>query len=74
LIGVESEYDTGSLDEYRRANMSKMPGFGKNQVIKVFREEKWPTAHHVRNNSSIVAQNKKSGEIDFEGPMETFTK
>ena len=54
--------------------MSKMPGFGKNQVIKVFREEKWPNAHQVRNTSKIVAQNKKSGEIDFEGPMETFTK
>jgi hypothetical protein len=62
------------MDEYRRANMSKLPGVGKNPVIKTFREERWPTAHNVRNNSKIVAQNKKAGDIDIEGPLETFTK
>ena len=60
------------LEEYRRSNISKMPGFRKNKVIKVFREKRWPSIHQNRNNCKIMAQNKESGEINFERPIKSF--
>jgi len=64
----------GSMDEYRRSHISKMPGFRKNQVIKVFREKRWPSVHQVGKNSKFIDQNKKSGEINLEIPMKNFKK
>ena len=39
LLDIESEYDTGSMDEYRRANMAKMSGL-ENRNLEIFANEK----------------------------------
>jgi hypothetical protein len=69
LVDIESEYDTGSQNDYRRSNFTR-------QVAPVninsYREDKQPNSKYFDGKSKIIAQfKKKLGELENEGPIET---